>query len=332
MRAATVWKHPLAWVLTLLGCVVAAVSTLSYLGPAADPEGHLHGLPVVLVTEDQGASGPTGTVNLGDRVAEEVARTGDDGRVRWQRVATRAEAGRLLDDQEAYAALVVPADFSRSALALLGGPGGAAARRPTLEIAGHTGTAGVAASMADKVLRKAAAQVSLQVGATLTAQAATPGTAQGTGTETGKTQGEGEAHRKATTPGKDDAQGAGTTPGTAPGKATTPGRTPAGVPAAGAPAGAPAPGAARPGARAGAGAGAGAAAPAAGFLALLRDPVGVQETVWSTGGATSAATGAGGATGTTAGGDGTAGGAASGPSRSTSPSRCWSPVWCRRPC
>lgn len=58
MRASTIWKQPLAWVLTLLGCVVAAVSTLSYLGPAADPEKHLRDLPVVLVTEDQGARGP----------------------------------------------------------------------------------------------------------------------------------------------------------------------------------------------------------------------------------------------------------------------------------
>ncbi|MEV5973457.1 ABC transporter permease [Streptomyces sp. NPDC051921] len=180
MRAATLWKHPLAWALTLLGCVVAAVSTLSYLGPAADPERHLHGLPLVLVTEDQGARGPAGAVNFGDRVAGELTRAADDGRLRWQRVATRAQAERLLDDQEAYAALVVPADFSRRSLALLGGSG-PAGRRPSLEILGHTGTAGMATSMADKVLRTAAAQVSRQVGDALTAQASHPGKASAAG-------------------------------------------------------------------------------------------------------------------------------------------------------
>ncbi|MGZ9928842.1 ABC transporter permease [Streptomyces sp. NC-S4] len=173
MRASTIWKQPLAWTLTLLGCVVAAVATLSYLGPAADPEKHLHDLPVVLVTEDRGAGGPAGAVNLGDRVAGRIMQGADDGRVRWQRAATRAEAERALDDQDAYAALVVPADFSQCSLALLGGPG-PAGRRPSLEIVGHTGTAGIAASMADKALRQAATQVSQQVGGELMAQLHAP--------------------------------------------------------------------------------------------------------------------------------------------------------------
>ncbi|MER8043656.1 ABC transporter permease [Streptomyces sp. NPDC094032] len=176
MRAATVWKHPLAWVLTLLGCVVAAVSTLSYLGPAAAPEEHLHGLPLALVTEDQGARGPAGTVDFGELAAGKLERATDGGRLSWRRVGTRAEAERLLDDQEVYAALVVPADFSRRSLGLLGGPG-AAGPRPSLEILGHTGTAGVASSMAGRALRTAAAQVSRQVGGALTARAAKPGTA-----------------------------------------------------------------------------------------------------------------------------------------------------------
>ncbi|MFD5413364.1 ABC transporter permease [Streptomyces nojiriensis] len=173
MRASTIWKQPLAWVLTLLGCVVAAVSTLSYLGPAADPEKHLRDLPVVLVTEDQGARGPAGAVNLGERVAGKITQAADDGRVRWRQVATRAEAERVLDGQDAYAALVVPADFSQRSLALLGGPG-PAGRRPSLEILGHTGTAGMAASMADKALRQAATRVSRQVGGELMAQLPDP--------------------------------------------------------------------------------------------------------------------------------------------------------------
>ncbi|MFF0751886.1 ABC transporter permease [Streptomyces sp. NPDC004267] len=152
------------------------MSTLSYLGPAAAPERHLHDLPVALVTEDRGAHGPAGEVNFGDRVAGKLAQATDHGRLSWQRVATRAEAERLLDDQKAYAALVVPADFTRRSLALLDGRG-PAGPRPSLEIIGHTGTAGLAASMSGKVLQTAAAQVSRQVGGALTAQVSKPGKA-----------------------------------------------------------------------------------------------------------------------------------------------------------
>ncbi|MGW1213918.1 ABC transporter permease [Streptomyces sp. NPDC002499] len=171
MRATTVWKQPRAWIVVVLGSLLAALATVSYLGPAADPEGHLHGLPLVLVSEDAGTTGPTGAVNLGRQVTQKVtAADARDDRVEWTVVPTRAAAEKALEREDAYAALVVPGDFSRRSLSLLGA--GQDVRRPALEVLSHRGVGPMAASMADKAVRQAAAAVSQQVGTQLSTQAA----------------------------------------------------------------------------------------------------------------------------------------------------------------
>ncbi|MFJ4953072.1 YhgE/Pip domain-containing protein [Streptomyces sp. NPDC088760] len=155
----------------LIGTLLAALSTLSYLGPASDPDARLHHLPLVLVTEDQGATGPDGTVNLGDELTEAVTRAArEDARVRWSVVHTRRDAWRMLDDQDAYAALVVPRDFTGRALSLLGT--GHNAGRPMMEIVVPRGVSGVAASTTDKVMRLTVTEASHRLGARLTARAA----------------------------------------------------------------------------------------------------------------------------------------------------------------
>ncbi|MFI1293626.1 ABC transporter permease [Streptomyces sp. NPDC020792] len=170
MRATTVWKQPRAWIVVLLGSLLAALATVSYLGPAADPEGDLKGLPLVLVMEDRGAEGPDGTVNIGERIARNVTEAAErDDRVAWTVVGTRDAARRALSTQDAYAALVVPRDFSQQALALLGS--GQKPGRPALEIVSRRGVGAMAASMADKALRGTATQVSKEVGAELSARA-----------------------------------------------------------------------------------------------------------------------------------------------------------------
>ncbi|MGW3287163.1 ABC transporter permease [Streptomyces sp. NPDC001002] len=170
MRATTVWKQPRAWIVVLLGSLLAALATVSYLGPAADPEGHLHDLPLVLVSEDAGATGPAGAVNLGRQVTQKVsAADARDDRVEWTVVPTRAAAEKALAREDAYAALVVPGDFSRRSLSLLGA--GQDVHRPVLEVLSHRGVGPMAASMADKAVRQAAATVSQQVGTQLSTQA-----------------------------------------------------------------------------------------------------------------------------------------------------------------
>ncbi|MGW2726653.1 YhgE/Pip domain-containing protein [Streptomyces sp. NPDC001494] len=170
MRATSVWKQRQSWIVVVLGALLAAIATISYLGPAGDPEGHLRALPLVLVDEDQGARGPQGTVRLGEQITRNaVAASHRDGRVHWTVVSDRAAARRIMTDQDAYAALVVPGDFSRRALSLLGAAKDT--QRPQLQIIERRGVGAMATSMAEKALRATAEQVSQRIGAQLADQA-----------------------------------------------------------------------------------------------------------------------------------------------------------------
>ncbi|MFF7753813.1 ABC transporter permease [Streptomyces sp. NPDC007971] len=280
MRASTLWRQPRAWIVVLIGSLLAALSTLSYLGPTSDPDGHLRNLPLVLVTEDQGVTGPHGTVNLGGKLADAItAAARKDGRVHWSVVRTRQDAWRMLDAQDAYGALVVPRDFTGRALSLLGT--GQHARRPMMELVEPRGVSGVAASTTDKVMRLTAAQASERIGAQLTAQAAAaarskPGTPDTSGTSgTSRTPGTSGASG---TPGTSGASGTSGNPG-APGTPGTSGAS--GISGTSGNAGA----SRTPGASGTSGTSGTHKAPpkagaaSAGLLALLGDPVGVTTTV-----------------------------------------------------
>ncbi|WP_326782965.1 DUF3533 domain-containing protein [Streptomyces sp. NBC_00151] len=175
MRAGNVWKQPRAWLVVVVGCVLAALSTFSYLLPATDPEGHLHRLPLVLVSEDQGVTTADGSkVDLGTQLVRGITRAAArDDRVEWTVVADRAAAERALAGQHAYAALDVPRDFTRASLSLL--TGDSAAERPALTVLTHRGVGGMAASMADKAVRATVAKASGELGTQLVTRAtATP--------------------------------------------------------------------------------------------------------------------------------------------------------------
>ncbi|MEU0333932.1 ABC transporter permease [Streptomyces sp. NPDC006193] len=173
MRASTVWKQPRAWLVVVVGCVLAALSTVSYLAPATDPEGRLHRLPLILVSEDEGVTAADGTkVDLGAQLVRGITRAAArDNRVEWTVVGDRVDAERALADQDAYAALDVPRDFTEKSLSLL--TAGSSAERPALTVLTHRGVGGMAASMADKAVRGTAAKASTRLGAQLVARAET---------------------------------------------------------------------------------------------------------------------------------------------------------------
>ncbi|WP_176986347.1 YhgE/Pip domain-containing protein [Streptomyces sp. 2231.1] len=252
MRAKTLWQQPRTWIVVLIGSLLAGLCTVSYLGPASDPETRLHNLPLVLVSGDRGAPGPHGTVNMGADLSDAVTRAArKDGRVHWTVVRTRADAGRMLDSQEAYGALVVPSDFTRRTLALLGT--GPSTRRPVLELVEPRGVSGVAASTTDRLMRLTVARASNRLGAQLKKKAAA------------------DARRGHTTTPATDAPGAaaGTPP---PSTGTTDTAPPTGA------TGTPGPGAGHPGASGTAPVTRAGPVPA-GLLALLDDPVGVRTAV-----------------------------------------------------
>lgn len=167
MRATTLWKQPRGWIAVIVGGLLAAVITMAYIGPAADPQAHVRDLPLVLVNADDGVRAGGSGVRLGDDITTRIERTADrDGRVAWHTVTSLPAAKRLLARDEAYAALVLPHDFSRKSMSLVA-PGGRP-ERPTMTVLTNQGSGGVASSMAEKAARQTAAEASAGLGAQLT--------------------------------------------------------------------------------------------------------------------------------------------------------------------
>lgn len=118
-RAPRAWARLAGWLLvaSALGPLVA----LSYLGGLLDPDRNTRNLPLAIVVEDRGAAVGSQTLRLGEEAAAAIeagSRRELGDRVRWRRFADRAAAVRAIEADTVYAAVVIPADFSRQLLRL----------------------------------------------------------------------------------------------------------------------------------------------------------------------------------------------------------------------
>ena len=101
--------------------VLAAVTAFGYLGGFLAPDADARGLPIAVVNLDRGAEVGTRSVRFGDQVLEQLhapdPRLGDT--VSWQDVPSRDEARDRVRQDRAYAALVIPRDFSSRLAAMV---------------------------------------------------------------------------------------------------------------------------------------------------------------------------------------------------------------------
>ena len=172
LRVPTVWVLP-----TILASVLIMVVTLIYFGSIVDPAAHLHGLPVLVVNQDQGASTPSGPVNLGAQTVSSFQHSSALTSRLTLQTATLEEAHDLMDQGADYAAVVFPTDFTQSTLELAGvspTPAGTAPR-PTVELLTNprAGTLGV--GLATGVLQPALSQASEKIGKQVLALRASSG-------------------------------------------------------------------------------------------------------------------------------------------------------------
>ncbi|MEU1444007.1 DUF3533 domain-containing protein [Streptomyces mirabilis] len=167
LRARGLWivNGAIAGVLALLFAVL-------YLGANVDPVGHLHKLPVGLVNADKGASGGGKQVDLGAQITESITKSTAGGeKIDWK-VMDEKEMKEELGEGRLFGALVVPADFSSSTIALTSTAVGENPVRPTLTVLTNQSAGSLGANLARTATTTAAESASLQVGRTLTAQTA----------------------------------------------------------------------------------------------------------------------------------------------------------------
>lgn len=174
VRAGRVLRAPAVWIFPLVvGAVLISLITLIYFGSIVDPTAHLHGLPVVVVNEDTGATTASGSTNFGDEVVKALTRTPAVSDRLDVMVLSMAAAENEMNKGAAYAVVVVPADFS-SSLSALAEPASARptdSPLPSIELLTNSRAGTLGVSLATGVLQPALESVSKRFGEDLLAEA-----------------------------------------------------------------------------------------------------------------------------------------------------------------
>ncbi|SFJ33338.1 YhgE/Pip N-terminal domain-containing protein [Paenibacillus sp. UNC496MF] len=112
-------RHP--YLTVFLVFLVVLVLGLAQLGSSVNPVPR--DLPVLLVQGDAGSMTPAGDTNFGrdlsERLRNAVPPGGEGPALVWRVVASEEAAVKAMNREEAYAALVIPADFSKKLSSLL---------------------------------------------------------------------------------------------------------------------------------------------------------------------------------------------------------------------
>jgi YhgE/Pip-like protein len=166
-RARGLLKNRSLWALpVVVGSVLIMLMTLIYFGSIVDPAGHLHGLPVLVVDQDQGATTSSGHVDYGRQVVKSLIGSPEVSSKLSLAETTLAGAESRMNKDNGYATVVIPSGFTVSVLALSGAPTpkGRATPLPAIDFLenNRAGTLGV--SLAAGVVSPAVAQISRDIG------------------------------------------------------------------------------------------------------------------------------------------------------------------------
>ena len=166
LRVRSVWLAPI-----ILAAVLMFLMTLFYIGAIVNPTGHLSGLPVELVNEDSGGTLQGSQVDFGVQVASDLLHSHEvTSRLSLKEVSS-AQATAQMNSNKAFAAIVIPSDFTDSLLSAYG-LASASAGTPTVELLTNPRAGGTGVELATGVAQPALHQVSLSIGSKLSGEAA----------------------------------------------------------------------------------------------------------------------------------------------------------------
>jgi YhgE/Pip-like protein len=170
MRATRLLRNRTIWITTVvITAILICLMTLIYVGSVVDPLDHLHGLPVLIVDEDAGTTVGSQHVDIGSQIVSALRHAPAVTDRLALRTVTMAPARADMARNGAYATIVLPAQFTRSTLALYGvpDPAGSAPPLPTIELLTNVRAGSLGVSLATGVAGPGLAAISHAVGHTL---------------------------------------------------------------------------------------------------------------------------------------------------------------------
>lgn len=156
-----IFKNKLTLATPILAFVILIIFSLT-LFPTVNPTPE--NLPVAIVNEDEGVEVPhQGSINIGGMMVENIRKAGnkvgDEPPIKWTEVESRKELLKGLDNQDYYAALIIPKDFSEKQASLK-------TKRPVnpeIEIMINQGMNAAASNMANQMLTQMVDQLNHQL-------------------------------------------------------------------------------------------------------------------------------------------------------------------------
>jgi YhgE/Pip-like protein len=162
VRASTILRLPGVWIGPLvITAVLIALIALIYIGSVIDPAGHLHGLPVMVVNQDAGATAHGRRVNLGDQIADALQHSPAASKLALTTTSLDAAKAKM-DAAKAYGTLVIPVTLTTMTLQAAGltAPSGDGPPRPALTFLQNDRLGSLGVGLAQGVLTPATAQIS----------------------------------------------------------------------------------------------------------------------------------------------------------------------------
>jgi len=174
VRAAQILRARKVWIVPILtASAFTAVMAGFYFGSVVNPTGHIHGLPVMIVDQDSGAVVDGQHVNVGASLASALEHSSGVTSRLTLTPGTLQHAQAEMDKGGAFAALVIPATLTRSALLAAGvsTPGAMSPTTATVTLEENTRLGSLGVNLVSGVLTPAITKASPQLGSHLTAVA-----------------------------------------------------------------------------------------------------------------------------------------------------------------
>jgi YhgE/Pip-like protein len=164
LRVRKIWLIPV-----VIAAVFVGLMSVIYIGSVVDPTGHMHGLPVLVVNEDAGATANGQKVDIGTSLVSALEQSsGVTGRLKL-RNTTLGQAQAAMDRGAAYAALIIPATLTRSVLLATGegSQGAGVPARGSVELLENSRLGSLGVNLASGVMSPAITKISPQIGSKL---------------------------------------------------------------------------------------------------------------------------------------------------------------------
>jgi YhgE/Pip-like protein len=174
LRARTVLRVPVVWIFPLcIPAVLIMLMTFIYVGSVLNPVAHLHGLPVMVVNQDRGATIGGRHLDEGEAVVRALTGTAAVSSRLGLHEVSMQQAETVMNRGGAYATVVIPSTFTDSLLGATGAVPPSTSSppaQPAVQLLENerAGTLGV--SLAAGVLTPALHAISTHVGADLVKQ------------------------------------------------------------------------------------------------------------------------------------------------------------------